>query len=74
MPDAQWGQVPVAAVVLRSPTAVAAILADLRGRLAAYKLPRHIIVLDELPRTASGKLQRHLLREIIGATYYYSSS
>ncbi len=66
LPDERWGQVPVAAVVLRSPAAEAAILTDLRGRLAAYKLPRRIIVLRELPRTASGKLQRHLLRKLLG--------
>ncbi len=66
LPDEHWGQVPIAAVVLRSPATEAAILTDLRGRLATYKLPRRIIVLSELPRTASGKLQRRLLREIIG--------
>jgi O-succinylbenzoic acid--CoA ligase len=66
LPDEHWGQVPVAAVVLRSPATEGDILSDLRGRLAAYKLPRRVIALPELPRTASGKLQRHLLREIIG--------
>jgi o-succinylbenzoate---CoA ligase len=65
LPDQHWGQVPVAAVVLRNPATEAAILTDLRGRLATYKLPRRIIVLSELPRTASGKLQRHLLRELL---------
>ena len=65
IPDERWGQVPVAAVVLRAPAAEADILADLRGRLAAYKLPRRITVLGQLPRTASGKLQRRLLRELL---------
>ncbi len=66
MADPQWGHVPVAAIVLRSPAAEADLLAFLRARLAAYKLPRRVVVLDELPRTASGKLQRSRLREIIG--------
>ena len=66
LPDQHWGQVPVAAVVLRTPATEATILTDLRSRLATYKLPRRIIVLSELPRTASGKLQRHLLRELLG--------
>jgi O-succinylbenzoic acid--CoA ligase len=66
LPDAQWGQVPVAAIVLRSPAAESDILAALRAHLAAYKLPRRIIVLSELPRTASGKLQRARLRELLG--------
>jgi O-succinylbenzoic acid--CoA ligase len=65
LPDPQWGQTPAAAIVLRSPAAEAEILAFLRERLAAYKLPRRIIVRTELPRTASGKLQRRLLREIM---------
>ncbi|NTW03538.1 MAG: o-succinylbenzoate--CoA ligase [Oscillochloris sp.] len=65
LPDPHWGQAPVAAVVLRTPATEADMLAFLRERLASYKQPRRIIVLDELPRTASGKLQRRLLRELI---------
>nr|WP_238530553.1 o-succinylbenzoate--CoA ligase [Oscillochloris trichoides] len=63
MPDAQWGQRPVAVVVLRQPVASAELLAFVRERLASYKLPRDIVVRESLPRTASGKLQRARLRE-----------
>jgi long-chain acyl-CoA synthetase len=53
-------------VVLRAPAEPAELLAFLRGHLAAYKLPRQITALPELPRTASGKLQRARLRELLG--------
>jgi long-chain acyl-CoA synthetase len=46
----------------------AEILAFCRQRLAAYKCPREVIVLSELPKTASGKLMRQALRsELVGA-------
>ena len=35
-----------------------------REGLAAYKRPRHILVFDELPQTATGKLQRFRIREL----------
>jgi o-succinylbenzoate---CoA ligase len=65
-PDAQWGRVPVAFVVLRpdaTPPGADELIACVRERLAAYKAPRRIIVMNELPRTASGKLRRNVLRE-----------
>ena len=37
--------------------------AALRERLAAFKLPKHVAVVDELPRNAMGKVQKNLLRE-----------
>ncbi|WP_350226721.1 AMP-binding enzyme [Naasia aerilata] len=38
------------------------MVARLSTRLARYKVPRTLEVVDELPRTASGKVQKHLLR------------
>lgn len=64
VPDTQWGAVAHAAVVLREPLEAAALLAWLRPQLAGYKLPRLIHVVSELPRTASGKLQRFRLRDV----------
>ncbi len=62
--DATWGQVPVAAVVLRPGTTAGEdeLLAHCRGLLARYKVPRRVEFRAALPRTASGKIQRHLLR------------
>lgn len=36
---------------------------QLKERLASYKLPATVDVVDELPRTTTGKIQKHVLRE-----------
>ena len=68
LPDPHWGQVVAAAVVLRDarPPGWGELEAWLRERLAGYKVPRRWLALDELPRTTSGKLQRHLVRARFG--------
>ncbi len=56
----------VTAVVVASggePPTEAAVLGALEGRLAKYKLPKRVLVIDELPRNAMGKVQKNLLRE-----------
>ena len=40
---------------------------ELSATLAAYKMPQHILVLDQLPRTLGGKLQRHRLPDLVGS-------
>ncbi len=60
-PDALWGQVPVAFVVWVDKSKPAPILEWARERLAGFKVPRSVRVLDELPRNANGKLLRQLL-------------
>jgi len=63
IPDEKWGEVGRACLVL-APGAdwdEAAFHAFLEERLAKYKLPRQIVVLDELPKTAIGKLDKKLL-------------
>ncbi|MFF8480719.1 AMP-binding protein [Streptomyces antibioticus] len=63
-PDAHRGQVVVAFTVLRegAPRDTEALRAFVKAELAPYKCPREIVFLDALPRTATGKLQRFLLR------------
>lgn len=63
-PDAYRGETVLAYVSLQPGRHAdeAEILAFCRERLAAYKCPRVVIVLDELPKTASGKIMRHVLR------------
>lgn len=41
----------------------AALLAELKGRLASYKVPKRCLVVDSLPRNAMGKVQKNLLRQ-----------
>ncbi|WP_421934488.1 AMP-binding protein [Phenylobacterium sp.] len=64
VPDPRWGEAGCAYVVLRPGNArdIAAVLAWCDGRLARYKRPAHIRFLDALPRTASGKIQKDILR------------
>jgi fatty-acyl-CoA synthase len=60
LPDARWGEVTVAACV-RAPGAAAdseEVMRFLAGRIARYKLPRRIVWLDALPKTALGKVQK----------------
>jgi fatty-acyl-CoA synthase len=61
-----WGEVPVAAVVL-APGAhldLDELTSWLDGRLAHFKRPKHLVVLDELPRNAGGKVLKATLREL----------
>jgi len=59
--DERWGQAPVAFVVLRETIAESELKAFCAGRLARYKVPRQIRVVEALPRNASGKLLRRKL-------------
>jgi fatty-acyl-CoA synthase len=64
-PDARFGERPVAFVRLvpGSDAGEAEIIEHVRARLAHFKAPSEVIVRDELPRTATGKVQKYVLRE-----------
>ena len=64
VPDARWGEVGCAFVVLRNEKALDAVALTLfcRERIAAYKAPARFVAIGELPRNASGKVQKHLLQ------------
>ncbi len=67
-PDAERGSIVRAVVVLREGFAAgdelaAELQAHVRDRTAPYKYPRRVDFVDELPKTASGKVRRALLRE-----------
>ncbi|MEY4872997.1 MAG: hypothetical protein RLZZ563_2327, partial [Pseudomonadota bacterium] len=67
--DDEAGEVPVAFVV-PAPGVVfdtAAVQAHLRGRLASYKVPRVMHVVDAVPKSASGKILRRVLRDRLAA-------
>lgn len=68
VPDAYRGETVWAYVSLKPGCSVApeALIAHCRARLAAYKYPRVVHVLDELPKTPTGKILRRELRESAG--------
>jgi len=66
--DPRWGEFPVAVLVAAQgaePT-LDSVTAWCRPRLAGYKLPREVVVLDALPRNASGKVLKGTLRQAHG--------
>ena len=44
-------------------TGAESLLAQLRGKMADYKIPRHIELVDDFPRTSTGKIQRFVLQQ-----------
>ncbi|MGC8856661.1 MAG: o-succinylbenzoate--CoA ligase [Anaerolineae bacterium] len=73
LPDAEWGQQVTAAVVRRSSCEAAELLHFLRGRLAGYKIPRRLVFLETLPYTASGKLKRMEVAEMLKRQFHLES-
>jgi fatty-acyl-CoA synthase len=65
VPDDRWGERPKAFVVLRENGAAGPedLRAHVRGLLAGYKCPDVVELVDELPRTSTGKVRKVLLRE-----------
>ncbi|HEX5295212.1 MAG TPA: acyl--CoA ligase [Streptosporangiaceae bacterium] len=66
--DDRYGEVPAAAVTLSQDVPVADLTGHCRERLAAFKVPTAIYVLAEIPRTATGKVQRRRVGEHIVGT------
>jgi fatty-acyl-CoA synthase len=66
--DDRWGEVGRAIVVLRDGANATeeALLGFLAGKLARYKIPKSVVLVDTLPRNATGKLLRARLRESYG--------
>ena len=71
--DARWGEVPVA-VLVRSPDAAGqalsaeAVLQHLQSRIARFKLPRRVVFMDSLPKSALGKVQKPVLQTLLTGT------
>ena len=61
VPDERRGELPVAYVVADDEGALAGLGEQCRRQLASFKVPRAFVRVDALPRTALGKVQRHLL-------------
>jgi malonyl-CoA/methylmalonyl-CoA synthetase len=61
VPDPARGEVPVAYIVAAAACDTAALEQRCRAALASFKVPRKFVVVEKLPRTALGKVQKHLL-------------
>jgi malonyl-CoA/methylmalonyl-CoA synthetase len=65
VPHADFGEGVTAVVVCHPGTGVdeATVLRGLEGRLAKFKMPKRVFVVDELPRNTMGKVQKNILRD-----------
>jgi acyl-CoA synthetase (AMP-forming)/AMP-acid ligase II len=63
VPHPTWGEVVGAAVVLNAPITEKELLAFARSRLADYKVPRHLHIVESIPKTPTGKIQRRFVAE-----------
>lgn len=63
IPDEKWGELVTALVVVEGDVTAEELIRHCRGYLAGYKCPKRIEFLAELPRTATGKIQKFKLRE-----------
>ena len=61
VPHPDFGEAVVAVVIGKGDEA--AMIAEARGQLAAYKAPKRVVFVGELPRNAMGKVQKNLLRQ-----------
>jgi malonyl-CoA/methylmalonyl-CoA synthetase len=71
VPHADFGEGVTAVVVCDKGAAVseASVLNALDGRLAKFKMPKRVFVVDELPRNAMGKVQKNILRDTYAGIY-----
>jgi malonyl-CoA/methylmalonyl-CoA synthetase len=71
VPHADFGEGVTAVVVCTKEAKVdeASVLKALDGRLAKFKMPKRVFVVDELPRNAMGKVQKNILRSTYADIY-----
>jgi len=71
VPHADFGEGVTAVVVCNKGAGVseASVLKALDGRLAKFKMPKRVFVVDELPRNAMGKVQKNILRDTYAKIY-----
>jgi malonyl-CoA/methylmalonyl-CoA synthetase len=71
VPHADFGEGVTAVLVCDKGASVdeASVLKALDGRLAKFKMPKRVFVVDELPRNAMGKVQKNILRDTYAKIY-----
>ena len=65
-PDPKWGEVPCAFVELKAgmQPSEQEIIEFCRAHMARFKVPKRIVLADDLPRNAMGKVQKNVLRQL----------
>jgi acyl-CoA synthetase (AMP-forming)/AMP-acid ligase II len=63
VPHPTWGEEVAAAVVLKAPATEKELIAYCRDRLADFKVPRRLNIVESIPRTPTGKVQRRFVAE-----------
>jgi acyl-CoA synthetase (AMP-forming)/AMP-acid ligase II len=71
LPHERWGEAITAVVVPKPGESLdpSGLLAGLRERLDGYKVPKSVIVVDELPKTSTGKIQKNVVRDAHAGHY-----
>ena len=76
LPHPDFGEA-VAAVVVLKPNSVqpseAGVITSLKGKLAAFKVPKRVFIVTDLPRNAMGKVQKNELRKQYASTFSTSA-
>jgi fatty-acyl-CoA synthase len=67
VPDARLGEAPVACVIPRAgrDVSIESLRAFCSGRIASFKTPRRVVIVESFPMTTTGKVQRAALREVV---------
>lgn len=67
VPDPTWGEIGIAVCVLNAGAAVDPedLLAWLKPKISSYKLPKRVILIEEMPKSAYGKITKKLIRETL---------
>jgi fatty-acyl-CoA synthase len=65
VPDEKWGEVGKASIILKEGMSVTVeeVMQFLKGKIGKFKIPKYFEFVEELPRTATGKIKRYLLTE-----------
>ncbi len=65
MPHPTWGEEVAVAVVLKEPQNEGALIEHCKKHLADFKVPKKVVIVDKIPRTATGKIQRRAVAEAL---------
>jgi len=71
LPHQRWGEA-ITAIVVRAPGSdvdEAAVLEHCKAKLSGFKVPKAVVFVDEFPRTGTGKIQKHMIRNQQEALY-----